>query len=191
MQLDEVLAQARVTWYRCLWTATNVAGWPELRAPALLAGPGEIKFDGHVILGWHQSPMFYSGYTYIEARHPHSRVTIGDASHLNNSVTIVSEGPGITIGKRCLMGPMVQIFDSDFHSLAPDRKASDPPRRAEVRIGDDVFIGASAMILKGVTVGAGSVIGAGAVISRDVPPASVVAGNQERVRLADGVTNRP
>jgi maltose O-acetyltransferase len=48
-------------------------------------------------------------------------------------------------------------------------------------IEDDVWIGANAIILKGVTIGARSIVGAGAVVSRDVPPDCVVAGNPARV----------
>ena len=44
-------------------------------------------------------------------------------------------------------------------------------------IGNNVFIGARSIILKGVTIGEGAVIGAGSVITKDVPPMTVVAGN--------------
>lgn len=48
-------------------------------------------------------------------------------------------------------------------------------------IGDNVFIGARAIILKGVTIGEGSVIGAGAVVAKDIPPFSIAVGNPVRV----------
>ena len=44
-------------------------------------------------------------------------------------------------------------------------------------IGDDVFVGMEALILKGVTVGEGAVVGAGSVVTQDVSPRTVVAGN--------------
>jgi maltose O-acetyltransferase len=143
----------------------------------MLAGAGTIRFLGGVILGWEQSQGFLAGYSYIEAREPQSIVSIGEGSHLNNGVMIVSEGTSVSIGRRCLIGPAVQIFDSDFHALEPSERRTAPPRQAPVDIGDDVFIGASAIILKGVTVGDGSVIGAGAVVVTDVPAATVVGGN--------------
>lgn len=54
------------------------------------------------------------------------------------------------------------------HKLAPP---------AEVRVGHDVWIGRSAIVLAGVLVGDGSVIGAGSVVTKDVPPYAIVAGN--------------
>ena len=53
-------------------------------------------------------------------------------------------------------------------------------KRQPVTIGDQVFIGARAIILKGVSVGCGSVVAAGSVVSRDVPTKTVVAGNPAR-----------
>lgn len=52
---------------------------------------------------------------------------------------------------------------------------------APVTIGDKVFIGARAIILRGVTIGNGAVIGAGAVVAKDVPPMAIVAGNPAKV----------
>jgi acetyltransferase-like isoleucine patch superfamily enzyme len=150
-------------------------------APALLAGPGRISFQGEVILGWEQGPGFLAGYSYVEARQPESKVSFGESTHLNNGVTIVSEGPGISIGRRCVIGPGVHIYDSDFHALEASRRQTDPPRRAPVQVADDVFIGSNAILLKGVTVEAGSVIGAGAVVAADVPRNAIVAGNPARV----------
>ena len=50
----------------------------------------------------------------------------------------------------------------------------------ETRIGNDVWIGANSVILKGVTVHDGAIVGAGSVVTRDVPPYSIVAGNPAR-----------
>lgn len=55
------------------------------------------------------------------------------------------------------------------------------PKPPEVRIGNDVWIGRSAIVLSGVSVGNGAVIGAGAVVTKDVPPYAIVAGNPARV----------
>ena len=52
---------------------------------------------------------------------------------------------------------------------------------APFAIGDDVFVGMEALILKGVTIDEGAVVGAGAVVTQDVPPRTVVAGNPATV----------
>jgi acetyltransferase-like isoleucine patch superfamily enzyme len=184
--LVQTVTRLRVAWYRRLWTCQRVVGRPELRAPVMLAGEGHVRFGQGVILGWEQSPLLLSGYTYIEARGAESRVAIGDRTHCNNGVTIISEATEVSIGSDCFLGPMVQIYDSDFHAVEPERRSAEPPLRAPVRIGDHVFIGASAIILKGVRVGDGSVIGAGAVVTRDVPERSMAAGNPARARPLKG-----
>lgn len=104
-----------------------------------------------------------------------------EETHLNNGIVIISEGPGILIGKRCLIGPGVHIYDSDFHALRVAGRASEEPRRAQVVIEDDVFIGSGAMILKGVRLGAGCVVGAGAVVAANVAAGLIVAGTPARV----------
>jgi maltose O-acetyltransferase len=183
MRMDPFpLAQRlRVAWFRKQWSCRAVVGDPLLIAPAVLVGAGSIRFDGQVTLGWRWGPGFLSGYTYIEARNPESSVTIGGGTHLNNCVTVVSEGPGVSIGMRCVIGPSVHIYDSDFHSLDAASREHAEPVRAAVHIEDDVFIGSNAMVLKGVTLGAGSVVGAGAIVTSDVPATAVVGGNPARI----------
>ena len=134
MHWSEAVRRLRIAWYRRLWTCAEVQGSPCLHAPAVLAGAGSIHFQSEVILGWKQSPGFLAGYSYIEARHPGSAVTFGERSHLNNGVTIINEGSGISIGRRCLIGPGVHIYDSDFHALEAGLRATALPRRASVEI---------------------------------------------------------
>jgi maltose O-acetyltransferase len=182
MRSADLLKAIRIAWYRRQWSCSRVEGAPLLAAPAMLAGAGTISFEQEVTLGWEWSPGFHSGYTYIEARGSNSVVSFGARTHLNNGVAIVSEGPGIAIGSDCLIGPGVHVYDSDFHALeAEQRGLAAAPRTAAVRIGDNVFIGSSAIVLKGVTVGSDSVVGAGAVVSGDVPPNTIVSGNPARV----------
>lgn len=179
MRPGELAQRARIAWFRRRWSCADVQGTPRLRAPVLLAGRGSIAFEGDVTFGWEQGPGYLSGYSYVEARNPGARVVVGDGTHFNNGVTIVSEGPGISIGRRCVVGPGVHVYDSDFHAVTRAERGG-APRMAAVSIGDDVFLGTGAMILKGVTVGDGSVVGASAVVVDDVPADTVVAGNPAR-----------
>ncbi len=98
----------------------------------------------------------------------------------------------IRIGSHCLISWNVGIADSDFHPLAPAQRRIDaealapffenrPPRpklvTAPVIIGDNVWIGMNAVILKGVTIGDNSVVAAGSVVTKNIEPNTVVAGN--------------
>ena len=71
------------------------------------------------------------------------------------------------------------IWDTDFHPLDPEKRKVHRTLNAHaspIIIEDDVFIGARALILKGVTIGKGAVIGASAVITKDVPPGYIAVG---------------
>lgn len=125
---------------------------------------------------------------------PH--VSIGRHSYgiaARNLVRPTAAAP-ITIGAFCSIGPDVLIFGQADHPttlastfpfraklLRPEAENTDAVTRGGVAIGNDVWIGARAIILSGVTVGDGAVIGAGAVVPRDVPPYAVVAGNPARI----------
>lgn len=111
-----------------------------------------------------------------------------------------------TIGAFCAIGPEVLIMGQADHPLdrpssypfhshyfMPGETPAEPVTRGPVRIGNDVWVGARAIILSGVTIGDGAVIGAGAVVARDVPPYAVAAGNPARaarMRFAPEVTAR-
>ncbi|ADB33997.1 hexapaptide repeat-containing transferase [Kribbella flavida DSM 17836] len=86
---------------------------------------------------------------------------------------------GIEIGDQVMLGPNVSLISSG-HPVAPAQRRSGITA-APIRVERNVWIGASAIILQGVTVGADAVVGAGAVVTRDVPPGALVAGSPARV----------
>jgi maltose O-acetyltransferase len=175
------LIRSRILKYRALSTCRRVHGTPKLWQPALFLGPGEIVLGRDVELGWPTSPAFYTGYCHLEAASPTARIELGDGVQLNNNAFIKSEGAGIRIGAHGLLGSYVEIFDSDFHDLHPDRRRGGTPRMAPVDLGENVFVGEHTIILKGVTIGADSVIGAGSVVTRSIPAGVIAAGNPARV----------
>jgi acetyltransferase-like isoleucine patch superfamily enzyme len=106
-------------------------------------------------------------------------LTIGDDVGISQAAIICHHE--IRIGDRVKIGGGVKIYDTDFHALDPATRASseDMSQKAmcPVRIGDDVFIGAWSIVLKGVSIGNGSVIGAGSVVTKSVPSGEIWAGN--------------
>lgn len=95
---------------------------------------------------------------------------------VNNNVKI-SCFEKITIGDDVKISEDVFIRDSDNHTII----RTDYMKTAPINIGNHVWIGAKAMILKGVTIGDGAVIAAGAVVTKNVPPNSLVGGVPARI----------
>jgi acetyltransferase-like isoleucine patch superfamily enzyme len=168
-----------------------VSGSPLLLQPVLFLGDGTIILGADVEFGWPTSTSFYTGYCHLEAATPDSVIEIGDAAQINNNAFIKSEGPGIRIGARALLGSEVTIYDSDFHDLRPDRRRDGHPRMAAVELAEDVFVGDRVLILKGVRIGAHSVIGAGSVVTSSIPEGVIAAGNPARVIRALSDTRAP
>jgi maltose O-acetyltransferase len=88
----------------------------------------------------------------------------------------------VTIGERTQIGPGVQILAAD-HPRDPVERASGLEFGRPVGIGRNVWIGAGAIILPGVSIGDEALIGAGSVVTRDVPAAATAFGNPARVRV--------
>jgi acetyltransferase-like isoleucine patch superfamily enzyme len=108
-------------------------------------------------------------------------IIIGDDVGISGCT--ISAAGKIIIGNEVLIGSGALITDSDAHSIHPKgrRYIALPAPPQPVIIEDNVFIGARAIILKGVTIGIGSVIGAGSVVTRNIPPYSIASGNPARV----------
>ena len=144
------------------------------------------KNERAVVLGNHVS--IYAGCSFSVG--PQGSCTVGDFTLLNGALIMTEDR--IEIGSHCLVSWNVGIADSDFHPLAPAQRLIDaqalapffkdrPPRpklkTAPVIIGNNVWIGMNAIILKGVTIGENSVVAAGSVVTKSVPANTVVAGN--------------
>ena len=118
---------------------------------------------------WMQPPFFCDYGTNIE---------LGERVFFNFNC-VVLDVCRVRIGDFTLFGPGVQVL-TPLHPLNAELR-----RREEygkpIDIGSDVWVGAGALILPGVTIGSKSVIGAGSVVTRDVPERVFAAGNPCRV----------
>ncbi len=108
-------------------------------------------------------------------------VEIGQSTYVGHRCLLYGHG-GIRVGQDVLMANDVQVICGD-HTFA----RRDVPIRAQptverpIVIEDDVWLGASVIVLGGVTVGRGSVVGAGTVVTQDLPPYSIARGVPARV----------
>jgi maltose O-acetyltransferase len=107
-------------------------------------------------------------------------IELGDDSSLGVNCMVPYD---LKVGKDVMMGPEVIIIGQN-HKFA----RTDIPMRLQgyveygpVRIGDDVWIGARAIILPGINIGKGAIIAAGAVVTKDVPPYAICAGSPARI----------
>lgn len=117
------------------------------------------------------------------------RIKIGQWCYVGVGTRIWS-GASIDIGDRVLISHSVNIFDSLTHPIRASERheqakaifTTGHPRRISlddkpIKISDDAWIGACAIIMRGVTIGRGGIVAAGAVVTKDVPAYTIVAGN--------------
>jgi acetyltransferase-like isoleucine patch superfamily enzyme len=112
-------------------------------------------------------------YAYVQGGN--GGVRLGDRVEINN-FSIVNGTGGVDIGEDTLVGPGVRIISYQHRHARGETIRTQPVDAKPIRIGRDVWLGANAVILAGVTIGDGAVIAAGAVVREDVPPYAVVAG---------------
>ena len=110
------------------------------------------------------------------------QLIIGDRTLLTNGVNIIC-AESVTIGNDCMIAAFASIVDED-HGIDLNLDVSYEKQKLTtnpVHIGNNVWIGQKACILKGVRIGDNSIIGAGAIVTKDVPKNSIVAGNPARI----------
>ena len=104
---------------------------------------------------------------------------IGDKTYVNHDSEIRCR-KHISIGNNCSIAYGVLIQDSDYH-IVYSENGEPKPQTKPVTIGNNVWIGANAIVLKGVSIGDGAIVAAGSVVARDIPANTLVAGNPARV----------
>ena len=108
-----------------------------------------------------------------------SHIHFGSGVYVNFNVTMIDDGH-IYVGNRVLIGPNVTIATAN-HPLDPALRRYEMQYNRDVYIGDNVWIGAGAILLPGVHIGENSVIGAGSVVTRDVAANVLAFGTPCRV----------
>ncbi|HEU0019997.1 MAG TPA: acyltransferase [Thermoleophilaceae bacterium] len=108
-------------------------------------------------------------------------VSIGAKTVMGQECTI-SAYQHVSIGRECVIADRVMLIDFDHGMVEVDRPIRQQGiYKRDVRVGNNVWIGYGACILRGVTVGDNAVIGTNAVVTEDVPDNAVVGGVPARV----------
>ncbi|MBD2848590.1 acetyltransferase [Paenibacillus sp. IB182496] len=144
-------------------SATRVGALARVRGRLRVVNRGELMIGRSV--SFHAQP-FPSAIHVARG----ARLEIGDNVFFNYGLDIGCEC-GITIGDNTIIGPMVNLMDSNYHPV--DARASAAPR--PIAIGDNVWLGRGTVVLPGVRIGRNTVVAAGSVVTKDIP-ADVVAG---------------
>lgn len=106
-------------------------------------------------------------------------VYMGEYVYANFNLTLVDDG-NIYIGNKVMFGPNVTVATAN-HPICPELREKQYQYNKEVHIGNNVWIGAGAVIVPGITIGDNSVIGAGSIVVKDIPANVVAVGNPCRV----------
>ncbi|EGU56697.1 acetyltransferase (isoleucine patch superfamily)-like protein [Vibrio nigripulchritudo ATCC 27043] len=119
--------------------------------------------------------------------------------HLGNNSsigagTILSIADSVIIGNNVLVSFNCLFTDNNGHSLRPEIRINDLPdylvgkpkdwsdvQISRITIGDNSWIGAGVIILKGVTIGKNVIVGAGSVVTKDIPDNTIASGNPAKV----------
>jgi maltose O-acetyltransferase len=120
-------------------------------------------------------PPFFCDYGY--------NITLGAGVFLNYGCTIL-DVVAVEIGDMTQIATGVQILTAD-HPRDPAVRANGLEFGRPIRIGRNVWIGAGAIILPGVTIGDDALIGAGSIVTRDVPAGATAVGNPARIRMRE------
>ena len=144
--------------------------------------------------------IHYCGYSHVRERR---KLQLGRGTGISPNVSFrngerISMGRDCHVGERCYLwagDSSGKIIMGDYVSLAPEVfiTASDykfeagkpfrqqPKKERDIRIGNDVWLGARVVVTAGVTIGDGCIVGAGAVVTKDLPAGSIAAGVPARV----------
>ena len=170
----------RFVWYEPLFRSRcdRVGQRFEMEQLPYITGSGRIVIGSDVRLSGKSSIGFGNRV------HARPELLIGDNTFVGHNCAF-SVAESITIGSHCLLAYGVRVSDFDGHPIDSwERRSGASITASSVRrvvIGDDVWIGTHAQVLKGVRIGARSIIGAGAIVTKDIPPDVIAAGNPARV----------
>lgn len=167
IRLKSALAsRVRNCWFRAL--GTEIQGYVWLRRISIPRNWSDIRLYDGVALD--------DGVILLCSGAPRRKKLVVGAGTYVNRFTMIDASERIEIGKNCMIGPHCYITDHDHGLLNDQLRQRQPLLSAPVEIGDEVWLGAGVIVLKGVTIGDGAIVGAGAVVTKNVASGTKVAG---------------
>jgi acetyltransferase-like isoleucine patch superfamily enzyme len=142
----------------------------------------KVQIGNNVTLNssWRHNPVG-SSQSFIIWVSRGAELVIGDDVGISHAEIVSARR--IEIGRRAKIGGGACLYDSNFHALSSYQRAlSGNPgvESSPLSVGEDAFLGAHCIILRGVTVGDRSVVGAGSVVAKPIPPDQIWAGAPAR-----------
>jgi acetyltransferase-like isoleucine patch superfamily enzyme len=170
----------RFCWFEPLFRSqcTAIGNGLQMELLPYLVGRGRIVLGNRVRLSGRSSIGF------LNRVHSDPEFIVGDRVFIGHQCTF-NIGQSIVIGNDCLIAGGVSMRDNDGHPLdAAARRRGNPVDKHSIepiRLGNDIWVGEGARILKGVTIGDRSIVAAGAIVVHDVPSDVIVAGCPARI----------
>ena len=139
-------------------------------------GDGAVVMDGAVFDFCHGRVL------------PGPSICVGARTYLGRGVEF-NVRRGVALGEDCLVAAGCRFIDHDHGTETGTRMSLQEGSEAEISIGDDVWLGANVVVLKGVRIGTGAIVAAGAVVTRSIPDREIWGGVPAR-KLSERVPHR-
>ena len=161
---------------------------------SLLIGPGsmvancKIRIDGcdqTIDIG--EDCLYHAGKIYLrynKGQHIH----IGDKTTIEDAYLLTDEDASIEIGRDCMFSKFVHLRAGDGHSVLDVESAKRINRARNIIIGDRVWLGRAACILKGAVIPDGCVVGAHAVVTRQYEKAGCAIAGNPAIVVREGIS---
>jgi acetyltransferase-like isoleucine patch superfamily enzyme len=148
--------------------------------PVRGGGQGTLQVGDKTTFGFPLAHRLGNGEIMLQSRTPDAEIVIGQNTIFSNN-TVLCAVRSIHIGNFCRIGDGVSITDADFHEINPATRDNSVGVIKPVNIGNNVWIGSRAMVLKGASIGDNSVIGAMSVVTSAIPANCIAAGIPAKV----------